>query len=197
MKTRPTLRVIDGTVYANSLEMAEKFGKSHDAILKIIRRQIKAISFVEIDERDEFLASGFVLTTYTNKRGQSFPCYDLSHDAFDFVAFGLTGPEATAWQLAYILEFRRMERTERRNREKLKTLENLELFPDQLREKEYTVSEVLDEFIKLGIWQRRFGRGWVMRQIDEKSIEAHKPGNVWLIPESSLKKLVRKQEMLH
>lgn len=191
----PKLKVIDGTIYADSLEMAKQFKKRHDVIMRLIRNTKNRLSFCNFAERDEFLSVGFVLTDYSNSRGQKFPCYNLTRDAFDFVAFGLTGKEADEHKLAYIFEFRRMERELRQAHNKIAELKQMEMFPDQLREPEFTIAEVLEKLALLGLFNSRTTANSIKSKIKRGAINGRFDGHRYVVPESALKQFIKRREL--
>ncbi len=107
MSTKPTLVIIDGHAYCTSLDVARHFGKSHDNVLKAIRRKISECS-------EQFSLVNFDESARKNSRGKSIPIFRLTRDGFAIVAMSFTGREATKWQEAYIAAFNAMEAELRR-----------------------------------------------------------------------------------
>lgn len=99
-------------VFTTSLKVAEHFKKRHGDVLRAIEKLIAdlvsddAILRCQIDfSRPNFWSRG-----YTNKRGKTYPMYELSHDGFALLAMGFTGKEALAWKVQFLAAFRDMER---------------------------------------------------------------------------------------
>lgn len=92
----------NGQVLASSREVAEKFGKRHDSVLRDIDNLIKSDSTILWSEM-------FKETTYTNSRGKDYRCFDMNRDGFSLLCMGFTGKEALEWKLKYINAFNQME----------------------------------------------------------------------------------------
>ena len=102
MTISPKLKVINGHAYANSLDLAKHFNKSHDRVLKDIRYTVSICS-------ENFSLVNFDESTYKNARGKVYPFFRLSRDGFAIVGMGFTGREAMRWKEAYIQAFNEME----------------------------------------------------------------------------------------
>ena len=96
------LKEENGQVLASSREVAEKFGKRHDSVLRVIDNLIKSDSTILWSEM-------FRETTYTNSRGKNYRCFDMNRDGFSLLCMGFTGKEALEWKLKYINAFNQME----------------------------------------------------------------------------------------
>lgn len=195
ISTSPKLKVVSGIVYADSLKVAKDFGKSHFVLMRIIRNQISAVSLCNFASRETFLRLGFVLTKYKNSRGQEFPRYDLNREAFEFVALGLTGTKAVEWKLNYIFEFRRMQRELQQAHNKIAELTQLGLFPEDVREPEYTIAEILEKLARIGLFNSRTTVNSIKSKIKRGEIAGRFDGARYVVPESSLKSFVKKHEM--
>ncbi len=102
----------------NSLLVAEKFGKTHDNVLKAIRNIIDG-GVVKNNE-----APMFVESTYFNQQnGQDYPLFVMNRDGFTLLAMGFTGKKALQFKLDYIAAFNAMENELR----KPKSLSQLEI----------------------------------------------------------------------
>ena len=97
-----SLKEKNGQVMASSLEVAEKFGKRHDSVLRDIANILKSDSTILWSEM-------FVESTYINSRGKVYRCYEMNRDGFSLLAMGFTGKEALEWKLKYISAFNKME----------------------------------------------------------------------------------------
>lgn len=96
------LKEENGQVLASSREVAEKFGKRHDSVLRDIDNLIKSDSTILWSEM-------FRETTYTNSRGKNYRCFGMNRDGFSLLCMGFTGKEALEWKLKYINAFNQME----------------------------------------------------------------------------------------
>lgn len=195
ISTSPKLKVVSGIVYADSLKVAENFGKRHQHVMLLIRNQINAISLSNFGQRETFLRLGFVLTKYKNPRGQEFPRYDLNREAFEFVALGLTGAKAVEWKLNYIFEFRRMQRELQQAHNKIAELTQLGLFPEDVREPEYTIAEILEKLARIGLFNSRTTANSIKSKIKRGEINGRFDGARYVVPESSFKSFIKKREM--
>ena len=101
----PALTVIDGKITTTSNQVAEHFGKRHDAVLRAIRNlECSAVSrprnFGETFVSRENPSGGAAIES---------KAYRLTRDGFAFLAMGFTGKEAAQWKEAYINAFNKME----------------------------------------------------------------------------------------
>jgi len=90
----------DGKVWTTSLDVAEKFDKRHDDVLRKIRA---------LECPPEFNARNFTAVTYRDGKGEERPCIRMTRDGFAIVAMGFTGPEAMAWKVRFLTLFNAME----------------------------------------------------------------------------------------
>lgn len=87
-------------VWTTSRDVAAKFEKPHNDVLKAIRA---------LDCSREFSQGNFSQSDYLTDRGKRYPQYLMTRDGFTFLAMGFTGPKAARFKEAYIAEFNRME----------------------------------------------------------------------------------------
>ncbi|MEK4707049.1 phage regulatory protein [Bacillus mycoides] len=91
----------NGEVVTDSLMIAEVFDKTHDNVLKDIRKQMgyagREFSLVNFHER-----------TYEN-RGRHYPKVDLTEEAFTLVVMSYNTKEAVQMKIKFIEEFKRMK----------------------------------------------------------------------------------------
>lgn len=88
----------------SSLLIAEKFEKSHDNVLKAIRKMFDE-GIVKNNETPMF-----VETTYVNEQNkQVYPMFLMNRDGFTLLAMGFTGKKAMQFKLEYIKAFNKME----------------------------------------------------------------------------------------
>lgn len=102
----------------NSLLVAEKFGKTHDNVLKAIRTIIDG-GVVKNNETPMFVES----TYFNQQNGQNYSLFVMNRDGFTLLAMGFTGKRALQFKLDYIAAFNAMENELR----KPKSLSQLEI----------------------------------------------------------------------
>ena len=85
-----------------SLQIAEKFGKRHDHVVRDIENLLEGIP-----------KSGetyFQKSSYKNEQnGQEYPMYYMNRDGFSLLVMGFKGKKALEWKLQYIKAFNQME----------------------------------------------------------------------------------------
>lgn len=96
----PLVNIVQGKALATSLDVAEKFTKRHDTVLRAIRK---------LDCSDDFRRRNFAESSYLNDQNKKQPMFLISRDGFSFLAMGFTGKEAAAWKEKYITAFNAME----------------------------------------------------------------------------------------
>lgn len=94
------LSVREGKVVVSSRDVAEKFGKRHDNVLRDIEN---------LECSPEFGRLNFEESSYINKQNKLQPEVLMTRDGFTFLAMGFTGAKAAQFKEAYIAEFNRME----------------------------------------------------------------------------------------
>lgn len=99
----PVLVVRSGEVLTTSRDVAEKFDKRHDHVLRDIDNLLR-----NIDSPN--LGSLFRLEMMPDGQGILRRSYDMTRDGFALLAMGFTGARAIKWKLAYIEAFNTMER---------------------------------------------------------------------------------------
>lgn len=88
-------------VVCNSLQVAEKFKKRHDNVLRAIEGILKN------EETQEM----FTLSSYTDGQNkQVYRMYIMNRNGFSLLAMGFTGKKALEWKLKYIKAFNEMEK---------------------------------------------------------------------------------------
>lgn len=85
----------------DSLQVAEKFGKRHDTVLRSITNLRKN---VEIESRKLFKES-----SYKDEQGRTYPKYEMNRKGFTILVMGFNGKEAMHWKLIYSDAFDQME----------------------------------------------------------------------------------------
>ncbi|MDF9520795.1 ORF6C domain-containing protein [Bacillus cereus] len=92
----------NGKVVTDSLMIAEMFEKTHDNVLKDIRKQIEYAG-------PEFSLVNFYESNYKNERGRKYLKYNLTEEAFTLVAMSYNTKEAVQMKIKFIEEFKRMK----------------------------------------------------------------------------------------
>jgi len=87
----------DGSIFANSLELAAVFQKLHKDVIR------------KIHDLNDRAKRNFTLKYYQSN-GKEFPMYEMNRDGFMFLAMGFTGSEAESFKLDLIDAFNEMER---------------------------------------------------------------------------------------
>lgn len=95
----------NGVLVADSLEVADRFGKAHKNVIRDIEN---LISGVESGGSNLSHEKYFLPEKYTN-RGKNYKKYLLTRDGFSLLVMGFTGPAALHWKLLYIEAFNKME----------------------------------------------------------------------------------------
>lgn len=103
----------NGVLVADSLEVAERFGKSHKNVLQTIDNLVTNLA-AEFSATNAEPDSYFIPSDYQN-RGKTYKKYLLTRDGFSLLVMGFTGPAALHWKLLYIEAFNKMEQTLRGN----------------------------------------------------------------------------------
>ena len=91
----------DGRILANSREVAEKFEKRHDSVLRDIDNLISDSTIL--------WSEMFIESSYENSRGKTYRCYDMDRDGFSLLCMGFTGKQSLEWKVKYINAFNKME----------------------------------------------------------------------------------------
>lgn len=99
----------NGVLVADSLEVADRFGKAHKNVVRDIENLMDGIeanrlNFEPIAEKEYFIPD-----FYTDKRNREQKRYKLTRDGFSLLVMGFTGPAALHWKLLYIEAFNKME----------------------------------------------------------------------------------------
>lgn len=90
-------------VVCTSLQVADKFGKRHDRVLRAIENLLAGLP-----KNGE---TYFMKSSYTeNQNGQTYPMYLMNRDGFSLLVMGFTGKKALQWKVRYIEAFNTMEK---------------------------------------------------------------------------------------
>lgn len=93
----------DGKLTVSSREVAERFEKRHDHVL----RDVEAL----LDQNPKLGADYFIESSYKAGTGKPYKQYELTRDGFSLLAMGFTGAKALGWKLKFIEAFNKMEET--------------------------------------------------------------------------------------
>lgn len=94
----------NGEPVASSREVAKRFGKCHDHVIRDIEEILKG--FPKNGDTPIFFKS-----EYTHPQNhQKYPMYLMNRDGFALLAMGFTSKEAVTWKLKYIEAFNQMEK---------------------------------------------------------------------------------------
>jgi Rha family phage regulatory protein len=85
---------------ANSLQVAERFGKLHKNVLRSIEG---------IECSREFYRLNFEPVTYMDRRGLEQPMFRMTRDGFSLLVMGFSGTKAMLWKERYIQAFNMLE----------------------------------------------------------------------------------------
>ncbi len=111
------LTSVDGELYADSREVAEKIERTHNDLLKSIRTYIGYLGEGKIPQSDYFVEA-----TYHNEQNREMPCYLITKKGCDMIANKLTGKKGVLFTAAYVTAFEQMK-------EQLTTQNSLQHFP--------------------------------------------------------------------
>ena len=103
---------VNGKPTTTSLLIAEKFGKPHADLLKLIRKTINELPA-------DFSQGNFSLSEFVNDRGRTYQQYEMTRDAFSLIVMGLKGPKAMQWKVKFIKAFNAMENELLKNKDAL------------------------------------------------------------------------------
>ncbi len=117
-----------------SVEVADMVGKSHNDLMKDIRRYTSQFNEGNISHVEFFTEN-----TYLDKKGQERPCYLVTKKGCEFIAHKLTGVKGTEFTAKYINRFHEMEE---RIQRPLTALERIALLAQGTVELEQKVDSV-------------------------------------------------------
>lgn len=96
---------VDGVLFADSLGVAERFGKRHADVLETIEKLA-----YNLTTENSVVENYFIEDSYPdNRNGRQRKMYYLTRDGFSLLVMGFTGPAALHWKLLYIEAFNKME----------------------------------------------------------------------------------------
>lgn len=117
----PFIRAKGGQLFTTSIDVAEKFGKGHDSVLKSIRKIIVDSTSPAVKINDgsqipvvknecvDFGHENFRESTYIDNQNQRRPMFEMTKSGFSILAMGFTGKKALSWKIKYDKAFTSME----------------------------------------------------------------------------------------
>lgn len=132
----------DGIPLVSSREVAAKFGKRHDDVLKAFRTLL--VSGIS----EEFGARNFAESNYTNSQGKKHPEILMTKDGFMMLAMGFTGKEAILWKEKFLGAFNSLVNTVETLSSQVKELEGkLKRFEELPKRKAMRLVPVYDQVL--------------------------------------------------
>lgn len=101
----------NGVLVADSLEVADRFGKRHTHVLRSIDDLINQLE----SQSTQNWADYFIPDDYQDNKNRTQRRFKLTRDGFSLLVMGFTGPAALHWKLLYIEAFNKMEQALRSN----------------------------------------------------------------------------------
>ena len=111
----PVVYALEGTVFANSRDVAAYFEKRHDNVLRDIDNLITVAPILNKGassnlRRPRHLSPCFEKVPYVDpQNGQTYRSFSMTRDGFTLLVMGFTGKTALGWKLSYIEAFNKME----------------------------------------------------------------------------------------
>lgn len=102
----------NGVLVADSLEVADRFGKRHTHVLRSIDDLINQLE----SQSTQNWADYFIPDDYQDNKNRTQRRFKLTRDGFSLLVMGFTGPAALHWKLLYIEAFNKMEQALRSKR---------------------------------------------------------------------------------
>lgn len=103
----------NGVLVADSLEVADRFGKRHADVIRAIENLVTELATQNCVTNVE--PEGCFISAEYQNRGKTYKKYLLTRDGFSLLVMGFTGPAALHWKLLYIEAFNKMEQALRSN----------------------------------------------------------------------------------
>lgn len=100
------LQVNDGYVVTTSVLVAEKFNKSHKAIIQKIESLIKELEFCFKLSRFSY----FEKSSYVDDWNHTQPMYLINRDGLLLLTSGFTGTDALQWKVMYLEAFNTIQK---------------------------------------------------------------------------------------
>lgn len=97
------VKITKEQVVCSSLDVAERFGKRHDRVLRAIENLADSLP----KNGETYFKKGNYVDSQ-NK--QTYPMYLMNRDGFSLLVMGFTGKQALEWKIKYIEAFNKMEK---------------------------------------------------------------------------------------
>ena len=101
------VQAVGGVLVADSLGVAERFGKRHADVIRAVDNLITELAtqncVTNFQTEDYFIQSDY------DNRGKKYKRYLMTRDGFSLLVMGFTGTAAFHWKLLYIEAFNKME----------------------------------------------------------------------------------------
>lgn len=106
-----TTIITTNTETITSMEVAQMINKEHKYLLRDIRRYLNQIEKINIESNQTKIApvDFFIENTYTDNKGETRPCYNITHKGCEFIANKLTGIKGTEFTARYVTRFHELE----------------------------------------------------------------------------------------
>lgn len=95
---------LDGVETVDSRQVAEAIGKEHSKLLRDIRTYCDYLNESKIGLVDFFIES-----SYTDSKGETRPCYNVTRKGCEMIANKLTGQKGVIFTAMYVNAFHSME----------------------------------------------------------------------------------------
>lgn len=95
---------LNGQLVTDSRDIAKMVSRSHNDVLKDIRRIIEQLG------EGTFPQSYFIESTYKNSQNKELPCFLLTKKGCELYATRMTGEKGTLFAMTYIERFNEMEK---------------------------------------------------------------------------------------
>ena len=88
-----------------------------------------------------------------------------------------------------------MQRELQQAKYKIAELTQLGLFPEDVREPEFTIAEVLEKLAKIGLFNSHTTANSIKSKIKRGDIVGRFDGKCYVMPQSSLKQFIKRKEL--
>lgn len=95
-----------------SMEVAKMIDKEHKYLLRDIRRYLNQIDKINMEKSNQCKIAPvdfFIDDTYIDNKGETRPCYNITHKGCEFIANKLTGIKGTEFTARYVTRFHELE----------------------------------------------------------------------------------------
>jgi Rha family phage regulatory protein len=116
--------------YVSSREVADKFGKNHRDIVRVISTAEQSIISAN---NEDFNVRNFTRVGYIDAKGENRTEILMTRDGFAFIALSLTGQAAVEWKLRFLDAFNALESSASKTAELQAELDRKEGIIQQLR----------------------------------------------------------------